>query len=933
MSDSPKLSRRQFLKGGAAGLSLVVTPFSAWAGSLHTPKATDFDLQPQQPGRWSKGPGKARWRIEGQAKVTGRKLYGRDFRSRDVPGWPDTEVVGYTVHTLKADRIVTGVDFSQLPEHLRPYKVITSADFDRDHLSVPHYYHPNLFARIGETPDYAGQIVAIALFKDPFSFYEAYEILGPRPEIVTYGKVTGEIEYDPYSQHRIVRVEGEGGPLDEDKFSQVKDGVIFPPWKPADQNGDSNARATWWGEQIDKTIAENSDWKLYTKEFFSQSVDCMFMEPEGGLAWYDKDKQRLEFVISTQSGGGDMNYASEMFHDPNCAFPLHELEVKACYPGGGFGGRDHSVFSMFLILAGLYADGRPVRMHFDRFQQFQHGIKRHAAKIKYELAVDAKTGLFQALKTDLTYYGGGKNNFSWVVDLVGASMSTGPYYVPMTDLQSRNLHTIDPVAGSMRGFGTVQSMAGLESLVDEVANDLGMDHMDLSLKNLLRTGWHQNSGAVPYGAMRTHELVEKAKRDPLWVNRAADQKKRSDNQKLYGVGVGVVMKNFAIKHDAHLASLALAPNGQLSLKVNGIDMGNGSATMLALVPARWTGMHADQIDMGETSYFNILGLKEQPEFVSQEKQDQLAKDPRWTPLVNSGSSASTGAFLMSHVVREASRVLFEQTLWPLALELWSTGPLGGQSAMVNPSITDARWVDGKLTCQGLEPLPLALLAKLAHERGMIVSAMTHSYFRVSWTQSRFQFGDAIADYDLDALAVQYGQGQSRPDDAPWTLLDRLSLKAPPVANFRVGEALFSPCVTIAAIEISRADGKVSVVDTSTYLECGKVLVSEIVEGQTEGAVVMGIGHALSEYLPLGEGGAGAGGWNLNRYQVPRAPDVPLYPKLEILPPLTELDPAKGMAEVVMIPVIPAIINAVYHATGHRFDALPIRADQIVEVIK
>ncbi len=100
----------------------------------------------------------------------------------------------------------------------------------------------------------------------------------------------------------------------------------------------------------------------------------------------------------------------------------------------------------------------------------------------------------------------------------------------------------------------------------------------------------------------------------------------------------------------------------------------------------------------------------------------------------------------------------------------------------------------------------------------------------------------------------------------------------------------------------------------------------------QGGLAMGIGHALHEALPLYEDGPGNGTWNWNRYRLPRGlrrgtldADVG-----EILPPLSDTDPPKGIAEVVMIPVIPAIANAVAHAIGKRFYATPITPDQIME---
>ena len=87
---------------------------------------------------------------------------------------------------------------------------------------------------------------------------------------------------------------------------------------------------------------------------------------------------------------------------------------------------------------------------------------------------------------------------------------------------------------------------------------------------------------------------------------------------------------------------------------------------------------------------------------------------------------------------------------------------------------------------------------------------------------------------------------------------------------------------------------------------------------------MGVGYALLELLPLYEGGPGNGQWNLGQYLVARGSDLPLDDlEIEVLPPLTPDEPPKGMAEVVMIPVVAALLNAIFDATGHRFRSLPV----------
>ena len=159
--------------------------------------------------------------------------------------------------------------------------------------------------------------------------------------------------------------------------------------------------------------------------------------------------------------------------------------------------------------------------------------------------------------------------------------------------------------------------------------------------------------------------------------------------------------------------------------------------------------------------------------------------------------------------------------------------------------------------------------------------------------------------------------------------DRVAVTFPPTLYERIGVGYTSASGCVVAVEIDKATGAVAILDAVTVLECGRALVPQQVAGQAEGGFAMGAGYALHEYLPLYEDGPGDGTWNLDRYRVPRASDLPVWKlAIDVLPPLGPTDVPKGIAELVMIPVAPAILNAIADAIGKRFDALPVTAEKI-----
>ena len=171
-------------------------------------------------------------------------------------------------------------------------------------------------------------------------------------------------------------------------------------------------------------------------------------------------------------------------------------------------------------------------------------------------------------------------------------------------------------------------------------------------------------------------------------------------------------------------------------------------------------------------------------------------------------------------------------------------------------------------------------------------------------------------------------------DAGYAFQPRLRVEYPPVQRNNAAVTYYAPCATLVEVSVNTGSGEVKVLNHHSWLECGRQIVPELVSGQLQGGIAMGIGHALYEDMPLYEDGPGNGTWNFNRYRLPRAEDVAVWTqRATVLEPLSPTDPPKGIAEVVMIPVVSAIGNAVHHAIGHRFDRTPITPERIKEVLR
>ena len=926
-------TRRRFLKTAAGGITLSMLPLSAGAAPF------SGETVPKAPG-WADnadGPD-IRYRVDGFAKATGDKIYARDFRARDMDGWPDETSHALLLLAPDATRAFSGIDLSQLSDDLQPDRVVTAEDVAAAGFKVTGFFATDLFCAKGSTPAYLGHPVAILIWHDFGAFCSARLRLRGDSSVIAFGEKTAPATGEPYGSNRFTRVAG-SDPKGPDVYSPVKDGWVGPVryqkaetpiWAPAKPDGEGPGRATFYGDQIRKSLDDGSAGKVFEIEFETQSIDQVFMEPESGLAWHDTANDRLAAVFGVQSPEAILDAIAGMIANADAAHKVSHIDGHFAFVGGGFGGKDHTIFPLYLATAALFADGKPVRLALDRFQQFQFGLKRHAFSIKDRLAVDTETQRFTAFASDLVCNGGGLANFSASVADVGATAATSIYYLPKSDITTVAEHSRGVTAGSMRGYGTLQSMTAMECLVDEVARDLKADPFELRRKNALTTGQLNVTGNPASGEVRSTEVLNQLEKAPLWQNRAEAKTayERQNSSKTYAVGMACVMKDFGTGADGVLASVTLRPDGAIEIAGNTIEMGTGISTAVAARAARHLGALASRVSMEAPARWETLKLETSgnPWGISQADQDKAAENPRWVPNISSPASASIGAHVNSEAVSEAAKVILRFGLWPAAQAIWAEGPAGGTSAGQNLTFEELRWVDGKLTGRGMAPLSVAQLAGKAHEMGAVTGAMVHAFNRWSWASADFEIAGESYTGAIDALAVQNGSNA-------WTLLDRTKVDFPPASFERIGVNYYAACGAVVALALDKTNGRVEVLDIHQVLECGTPLVPQLVSGISEGGIVMGLGQALHEFLPLYEDGPGNGTWNLNRYKVPHARDVPVWSmKLDFLPPISDTDPPKGMAEVVMIPIIPAVLNGLREATGHRFTKLPVSADDIMGVL-
>ena len=326
------------------------------------------------------------------------------------------------------------------------------------------------------------------------------------------------------------------------------------------------------------------------RAFETQSVDPMSLEPECGIAWYDPGPKNLEIVIGVQSPYEAATGLAFMLGKASAPFRPAHIDARFAHMGGSFGGRDHTPFPLYVALAVMFLPGRAVRLAHDRYQQFQGGIKRHAFKMRTRIGVDRASGKITAFAADHVLDGGGLANFSGTVASVSATAAIGIYDIPKVDITTVALHSRGVTAGSMRGYGTLQTMTALEVLIDEAAAAVRLDPIAFRRRNALKTGGRTMTGNPYSVSVRTPEILDKLEQHAIWRQRALEAHAQPAGI-LVGTGVACATKDYGTGRTARSARWSLvrmAESASTAIRPRWATASGRRSPRVAVYPGGWS---------------------------------------------------------------------------------------------------------------------------------------------------------------------------------------------------------------------------------------------------------------------------------------------------------------------------------------------------------
>jgi CO/xanthine dehydrogenase Mo-binding subunit len=263
----------------------------------------------------------------------------------------------------------------------------------------------------------------------------------------------------------------------------------------------------------------------------------------------------------------------------------HEVRVIPMPVGGGFGGKVMLLEALLALLARRVH--RPVRLALTRQQEFMMGHPAPAARFDLELGAK-RDGTLVALRARYDYDNGAAGG--WHAGLTGSFLGS-TYRIPNFEITGYEVATNKTPTDAYRAPGAPQAYFALESAMDELAIQLGVDPIELRLRNASREG-DPNAEGRPWPRIAMVECLEAARRHPVYTAPLGP-----------GEGVGIALGSWGGARSPGAAGCRVEPDGTVSILIGSPDI-SGSSTGLALIAAEAFGIAPEKVrvTVGDTSY-------------------------------------------------------------------------------------------------------------------------------------------------------------------------------------------------------------------------------------------------------------------------------------------------------------------------------------------
>ena len=334
---------------------------------------------------------------------------------------------------------------------------------------------------------------------------------------------------------------------------------------------------------------------IVEEEYRTPFVEHAYLEPKAGVAVPGPDG-RITVYAGSQIPFEDRRQVAEAL-----AVPAERVRIVQTAVGGAFGGKeDITVQTPTALLAQV--TGRPVKLVFSREESMRVHPKRHATTIRLKAGA-TRAGQLTAVQATIWGDAGAYASLSEPVMTRTATHAAGPYQAPHVKVDCYATYTNNPPSGAMRGFGVPQAIFAIESIMDVLAERLGLHPLELRRRNALRVGSVTATGQrlrESVGLLETMDRVDAAVREV-----GAEALVPSGPEKRRGWGFASCLKSIGLGDglpDTAGAAVDLTDEGGVVVRIGAAEVGQGLVGIAAQIAAEVLGAPYErvQVVVGDT---------------------------------------------------------------------------------------------------------------------------------------------------------------------------------------------------------------------------------------------------------------------------------------------------------------------------------------------
>ncbi|MFH1197000.1 MAG: xanthine dehydrogenase family protein molybdopterin-binding subunit [bacterium] len=620
---------------------------------------------------------------------------------------------------------------------------------------------------------------------------------------------------------------------------------------------------------IEKGFSESEN--ILEQTYTTQFIEHAYIEPECVIAIPGENGFKIKIIGSIQNPYTTRKVVASVI---NCN--VEDVEVIQADLGGSFGGKDDTmnIISARAAVAALKVN-RPVKIKYSREESVIESYKRHPYRMNYKIGFN-NDGKLKAMKIDVLADGGAYASMSPFVTWRTVVQATGPYEVENVWTDVRAVYTNNPYTGAMRGFGSPQPIFAIESMMDEIACNLGKSPLEIRRINSYKKGSFTASGQKLTGHEVTlGKVIRKAQQvssyNKKWRRYLSGNSQRID-------WIDEQSKNLLLRYDKFIKPTDLLKKGiGLAVSYRGCSLGaegiDNAAAYVSIQPDGTIYLLSGLAENGQGLKTTFSIICAEMFGISIDKITYLEQNTSKVP--DSGPTVASRATIMGGgAVKTACNIIIDR-LRKYLLSYWNIVDYH-DLLFENNEVRNIKNLSQKLKYEEL--------ISLAYNHKMELSAFgCYKGPAVHWDEETGQ-GPAYFTYVYGCQVAEI------------------------TANLGTGEVFI--------------DNIWAVHDPGTVINLAGA------EGQIYGGVTQGAGYALWEMISHDKGKIRE--TNFDQFLIPTSKDIDkIHPYF--IEGKEKYGPwgAKSLGEPTLELTAAAIANAITNATGFRFFNLPLNMEEIL----